>query len=46
MRETILAGLAWILLAVGVSTADSERILIPFILALTGAVLLLRVCRK
>lgn len=46
MREKILGGIAWVLLAVGVSTADSECILIPFMLALTGAVLLLRVCRK
>lgn len=46
MREKILGGIAWTLLAVGVSTADSECILIPFALTLTGALLLHFVCHK
>ena len=44
MREKILSSIAWTLLAVGVSTADSECILIPFLITLAGALLLLHVC--
>lgn len=44
MKEKILTGMAWTLLAVGVSTADSECILIPFLITLTGALLLHFVC--
>lgn len=44
MREKILGSVAWTLLAVGVSTANSECILIPFLITLAGALLLLHVC--
>ena len=44
MREKILSSIAWTLLAVGVSTADSECILVPFLITLAGALLLLHVC--
>ena len=44
MREKVLGAIAWTLLAVGISTADSECILIPFLITLAGALLLLHVC--
>lgn len=44
MREKILGSVAWTLLGVGVSTADSECILIPFLITLAGALLLLHIC--
>ena len=44
MKDKVLGYLAWTLLAVGVSTADSECILIPFLITLAGALLLLHVC--
>lgn len=44
MKEKILTGMAWTLLAIGVSTADSECILIPFVITLAGVLLLRFVC--
>lgn len=46
MKEKILGTAAWLMLAVGISTADSSCLLVPFMLMITGAVLLLRVCHK
>lgn len=44
MREKIVSIIAWSLLAAGVSTADSECLFVPLLLAFTGAFILLKVC--
>ena len=46
MKEKTLGFLAVTLLALGGSGADSEYILIPFMMTLAGVLLLLRVCHK
>lgn len=44
MKEKALISIAWAMLAVGVSCADSECILVPLLVTLAGALLLLHVC--
>lgn len=44
MKEKALSTLGLLLLAVGGSSADSECILIPFLITLAGAFLLSRFC--
>lgn len=43
MRERILGGLAWALIAIGVSIADSECLLVPVLAVLAGSILLRKV---
>lgn len=46
MKEKLIGGIAWVLLAAGVSTADSEFILVPVMMLITGALLLHKVSHK
>lgn len=43
MKEKLIGGIAWVLLAVGVSTADSEFILFPAIMLMAGALLMCKI---
>lgn len=43
MKEKVLAGIAWALLAVGISMADSECLLLPLMMFVGGALLLYKI---